>query len=82
MSYAKRPPSIETVRSVLTEGPVRIRFAEDTKTWLLDSFTASAMTACYDALLPENKAKIDTFIRTKRGFMKFVNLCWNSVKAA
>ena len=80
MSYAKRPPTMETIRSVLIEGPVRIRFAEDTKTWLLDAFTASAMVACYEALNPENRIKIDGFIRSKRGFMKFVDLCWKSVK--
>lgn len=79
MSYDKRPPSIETIRSVLTEGPVKIRFAEDNKPWLLDAFTASAMTAVYDALKPDNKVKIAEMVKTKKGFMKFTGFCLKSV---
>ncbi len=78
----KRPPSIETVRAVLTEGAVKIRFAEDSKPWLLDQTTANAMITVHDALSDENKAKIVNMIKTKRGFMRFVDFCWKHVKVA
>lgn len=80
MSYPKRPPTIASVKEVLTDGPVRLRFTDDTKTTLLDSFTASAIVACYNALSDENKAKIDKLILTKAGFFRFVNFCWKHVK--
>jgi hypothetical protein len=80
VSYAKRPPSIETIKAVSQTGPVKIRFAEDNKPWLLDAFTASAMsTTLYDAVKPDNQVKIAEMIQTKRGFKKFADLCSNHV---
>ncbi len=79
MSYDKRPPSIETIKAVSQTGPVKIRFTEDNKLWLLDAFTASAMTAVYDVLKPDNKVKIEEMIKTKKGFMKFSTFCFKHV---
>lgn len=80
MIHDKRPPTIETVRDVAKNGCVKIRFAEDSKPWTLDSFTASAMMACYNALNEANQAKIADMIRTKAGFMRYVSFCWKHVK--
>lgn len=78
----KRPPSIETVRAVLTDGAVKLRFAEDTKPVLLDLTTASAMIAVYDAASPENKAKVDRMLKRKVLFLRYVDFCWKHVKVA
>ena len=82
MSYDKRPPSIETFKAVVSSGPIRLRFANDTRTMLLDAFTSNALVAVYEALSSENRAKIDNLVKTKAGFMRFVDFCFKHVKAA
>jgi hypothetical protein len=79
--FEKRPPTIETIKAVKETGPVKLRFAEDSKPLLLDAFTASAINAVYDALSAENQTKVREMIRTKRGFMKFVGFSWKHVRA-
>jgi hypothetical protein len=77
----KRPPTIETIKAVVANREaVKLRFAEDSKPMRLDLLTASALSVVYDALSPDNQAKIRDLIRTKRGLLKFVDFSWKHVR--
>jgi hypothetical protein len=81
MSYPQRLASIDTVRAVLTEGPIRLRFPElGRKTMLLDSLTASAIVAVYDALSAEHQLKLAEMLKSPAKFMRVVDFAFKNVK--
>lgn len=59
MAFPIREPSMEALRSAATEGAVRFRYGSNRRLVLVDSLTARAICAVYDALeSEENKAKV------------------------
>lgn len=53
-----REPSIEALRTA----PVKFRYGSSKRRVLVDSFTASAILAVYDAANPENQAKLSRMV--------------------
>lgn len=81
MSYPQRLSSIEAIRSVATEGPIRLRFPETgNRTMLVDALTASAITAVYDALNEENQGTLARAVRDRAGFMRVVGFAFKHVR--
>lgn len=58
--FQERVPSVDALR----DAPIRFRYtAPKVRRVLVDSFTASAILAVYDALQePENKAKLERMV--------------------
>lgn len=52
--FETREPSIDALRSA----PVKFRYGSNKRRTLVDSFTASAILAVYDAANAENQAKL------------------------
>ena len=68
--FAEREPSIEALRSA----PVKFRFTIDGKVRrvLVDSFTAGAVLAVYDAANEANRAKLERMVSGSIGQFKRV----------
>jgi hypothetical protein len=81
MSYPIRIASIDAVRLVQNEGPIRLRWPGSNKTTLLDGLTASAIVAVYNALSDEHKAKCERMLKASPvQFSKIASFCFKHVK--
>ena len=64
------PPTIENLRMIVKDKQHQ-KFMFDKGQAIVDTFTASAMIAVYDAMKkPEIKKKFEEMIKSKEGFMK------------
>ena len=72
-----REPSIEAMR----DAPVRFRYGSSKRTILVDTLTASAVLACYDALNEANQAKFSRMVAASPiQLRKVVDFSWKHVR--
>jgi len=74
--FDTREASIEALRAA----PVKFRFGSNKRRMLVDSFTASAILAVFDACNADNQAKIGRMIQTPGGLMKVAKIAFSCVK--
>jgi len=74
------PPTIENLRMIVKDKQHQ-KFMFDKGQAIVDTFTASAMIAVYDAMKkPEIKKKFEEMIKSKEGFMKTQAFAMKMVK--
>jgi len=74
------PPTIENLRMIIKDKQHQ-KFMFDKGQAIVDTFTASAMIAVYDAMKkPEIKKKFEEMIKSKEGFMKTQAFAMKMVK--
>lgn len=73
--FPLREPSIDALRAA----PVYFRWGSNKRRTLVDSFTAGAILAVYDALNDDNKAKIARMVATPHGLMKVAGFAFKHV---
>lgn len=71
-----REPSIEALRSA----PVYFRWSSNKRRTLVDALTADAILAVYDAVNPDNRAKLARMIATPHGLSKVAAFAFQRVK--
>jgi len=49
---------------------------------VVDMQTANVICLVYEAIKPENQAKVDRLMRTRSGFIKVAEISWKGVTAS
>jgi hypothetical protein len=73
-----REPSIDALRAA----PVYFRWGGNKRRTLIDGLTAGAVLAVYDALNPDNQAKLARMVATPHGLQRVVGFAWSKVKVS
>jgi len=70
--------AIDTIKKIVADKQnMQVKF--DDGKMKVDLYTASAVSAVYDAVKPETKVKIDDMLRTKEGMLKMSNFAFSKL---
>ena len=70
--------AIDTIKKIVADKQnMQVKF--DDGKMKVDLYTASAVSAVYDAVKPETKGKIDDMLRTKEGMLKMSNFAFSKL---
>ena len=72
------PKAIDTIKQIVADKQnMQVKF--DDGKMKVDLYTASAVSAVYDALKPETQEKVDNMLRTKEGMLKLSNFAFSKL---
>jgi len=73
--------AIDTIKKIVADKQnMQVKF--DDGKMKVDLYTASAVSAVYDALKPETQEKVDNMLRTKEGMLKLSNFAFSKLNEA